>query len=180
MSFTKFLMKKIIVLLFVGLCSTAYADVMIFNKSKHDVEITYRYCYMDYDFVGADHCDKNPSKAIIHGQRDPSNKTYLLMNNQPSRAGSFGQRLTIISAIEKDENAVIVSQSNYLPDPVDPANDSWGDCFAENYYQSTDNGGVHKSIMSAAIVLDDMNQSPVITCQAGYSTYYGGAKQQEL
>jgi len=135
-------MKKIFFFCALLVVKSAMADVAIINNNKvNDMDVSYRYC----------HYDSQTQKSTCTSINTVTIKADLIHHiilHPPGDADSAH----IISAVEKDINGKVIAQGNYL----------YGQYGSNCGYPLVMPDNVTK--INAAFILNDVRQSPIITC----------------
>ena len=132
-------MKKLLsILILSAVSSMTFAEVTIFNMGTNGgIDVTYRFCtYSDAD-INNPVCGK-PQQVTVK-TKGQYTKNYVVLQEPKS---SYNVLTFIDKAVAKDGFGKIVSQGSY-------ENNACGNATFES---------------NAAFILDDMQQSPVITC----------------
>lgn len=122
-------------------------QVIFMNKSlRNPVEVSYQYCDSNPGAPGKNLCDSVSSLKI-------NKNSSAIIQSLPNR-----QLISIISAVESDEYGSKVSEGKYQYVAYDSIQSHCGYPLQVANLQN-----------NVAIILDDMNGSPVIICDAkGY------------
>jgi len=142
-----------IIIFFLCLCYviSASAEIMIFNKAKNNVTITYRFCGLD-EKTHQQICSGDYTTSV-DGKVSSLSKNYISITAPDDPTYTV---IVVVSSIEKDDAGKIVSQGAYTtPSPM------VNSCGYPFYVNSIDGKKLH---LNSAIVLDDIDSSPVILC----------------
>lgn len=157
-------MKKIILLpicfavILFSKIAGATEGAMIFNMSKrYDMHVIYRICEHYYKICTEER------EIIISAKKDAQSKNYYnFLPDSKSENDPLNEMAVIVSsALEKDENGNIISQSNYVRTDY-PAR--FGSCIVPFLNIKMGHG--------FALILNDMNESPYIVCQSDSGTFF--------